>query len=188
MMLFPIFELGIWNAWIFMLSFILQMLVMIFADRRIWKKSHVPGQAKRNRYEKHVGGFANFFWLLALLYSIFLPLKINTIWFYMGIIVFIVGLIILIRATYDFITTKPNKIIKKGAYNFSRHPMYLATFIIILSVAIASLSWLFLILNIFIMFFFYQEALIEESYCREIFNAEYMEYMYHVPRWVGIPK
>jgi len=188
MSFYPIFKLGLYNAWIFMSIFILQMLVMAFVNRKIWKKSFVPLQAKRNRFEKHAGEFANLFWFIALIYSIFLPLKLNTIWFYLGLIIYIGGLIILIRATYDFIITNPNRIIKTGAYRISRHPMYLATFLITLSISIASMSWLFFILIVLMMFFFYKEACIEERLCLEIFSNEYKEYLNHVQRWIGRKK
>jgi protein-S-isoprenylcysteine O-methyltransferase Ste14 len=188
MSLIPSFEIGIWNAWIFMVIFIFQMIVIMFVDKKIWKKSHVPLEAKRNKYEKQVGTFANFFWLIAMIYSIFLPMRLNTICFYVGLIVFVIGLIIFIRATYDFITTKPSKIIKTGVYKISRHPMYLATFIITMSVSIASLSWLFLMLSILMMFFFNKEALIEERFCLELFGEEYKDYIRHTSRWIGLPK
>jgi protein-S-isoprenylcysteine O-methyltransferase Ste14 len=184
----PDFEIGLWNAWIFMVIFIIQMFVIMFVDKKIWKKSHVPIEAKRNRFEKQVGTFANFFWLIAMIYSIFLPLKLHSNFFYIGFIVYAIGLIIFIRATYDFITTKPNMIIKTGVYKISRHPMYLATFIVNLSVSIASLSWLFFVLSIFMMFFFYKEALIEERFCLEIFGGEYKNYIRYTSRWIGIPK
>jgi len=188
MSLIPDFEIGIWNAWIFMVVFIIQMFVIMFVDKNTWEKSHVPIEAKRNRYEKHVGAFANFFWLIAMIYSIFLPLKLNTNLYYIGLIVFVIGFVIIIRATYDFIITKPNKIIKTGVYKISRHPMYLATFIIALSASIASLSWLFFVLAILMMFFFHKEALIEERYCLEIFGEEYKNYHQHTPRWIGLLK
>ena len=188
MSLIPVFEIGIWNAWIFMIVFIIQMIVIMFVDKKTWEKSHVTLEAKRNRYEKYVGIFANFFWLIAMIYSIFLPLKLNTIWFYTGLLIFIIGLIIFIKATYDFITTIPKKIIKTGAYKISRHPMYLATFLIVISVSIASYSWLFLILSIIMMFFFQREALIEEEYCQKIFGEEYKEYIQNTPRWIGLIK
>ena len=188
MELLPIFEIGVWNAWLFMIVFIIQMLVIIFVDKKIWKTSHVPIEAKQNKYEKQVGILANFIWLIAMIYSIFLPLKLNSNLFYMGLIVFAIGLIILIRATYDFITTKPNEIIQTGVYKISRHPMYLATFLIVLSVSLASFSWLFLVLSIIMMFFFQREALIEERYCQKIFGEAYKEYIRHTSRWIGFPK
>jgi len=130
----------------------------------------------------------NAFWLIAMIYSIFLPLRLNTNLFFIVLIVFVIGIIIFVRATYDFITIKPNKIIKTGVYKISRHPMYFATFIIALSASIASLSWLFLVLSIIMMFFFRKEALIEERYCLKIFGEEYKDYIQNTPRWIGFLK
>ena len=188
MSIMPAFEIGLWNAWIFMIVFIFQMIGIFFIDKKIWKKSHVPIEVKKNKYERQVGILANLIWLIAMVYSIFLPLRLSTFWFYVGIIVFVIGLIILIKATYDFITTEPSKIIINGVYKISRHPMYLATFFIVLSISIASFSWLFLVLGIIMMFFFKREAIIEEKYCQKIFGEEYKEYMQITPRWIGIPK
>jgi protein-S-isoprenylcysteine O-methyltransferase Ste14 len=66
--------------------------------------------------------------------------------------------------------------------------MYLATFLIVLSVSLASFSWLFLVLSIIMMFFFQREALIEERYCQKIFGEEYKHYIQHTSRWIGFPK
>ena len=68
MELIPAFEIGIWNAWIFMIIFIIQMIVIMFVDKKTWKKSHVPIDAKKNKYEKQVGILANFIWLIAIIY------------------------------------------------------------------------------------------------------------------------
>ena len=81
MSLIPVFNIGIWNAWIFMSVFLLQMLVMVFADERIWEKSHIPRDARRNKLERYVGIVGNFVWLVAMGYSVFLPLQLGTIWF-----------------------------------------------------------------------------------------------------------
>jgi protein-S-isoprenylcysteine O-methyltransferase Ste14 len=188
MVLIPDFEIGIWNAWIFMSIFIIQMLVIMFVNRKAWDKSHVPAQAKRNRYEKNIGIFANIFWLIAMIYSIFLPLALKSYWFYFGFSLFVIGVLILGRATYDFITTSSNKVIKTGVYKISRHPMYLSTFIITLSVSIASISWLFFILSVIMMFFFHKEALIEERFCLKIYGKEYNNYLNQTPRWIGLSK
>ena len=188
MELIPAFEFGLWNAWIFMIVFLIQMSVIMFADKKTWQRRHVPIEAKNNRYEKQVGIFANLFWLITMIYSIFLPLQLNSNLFYVGLIVFVIGIIILIRATYDFMKTKPNSVIKTGVYKISRHPMYLSTFIIVLGVAIASISWFFLVLCFIIMFFFQKEALIEERYCQKIFGEEYKHYIQNTSKWIGFPK
>jgi protein-S-isoprenylcysteine O-methyltransferase Ste14 len=85
-------------------------------------------------------------------------------------------------------TTPSDKLIQKGMYKFSRHPMYLATFLICLSSGIATASWIFILLSIIIAVCLYNEALIEERYCRKIYKDQYKEYMKSVPRWFGILK
>jgi len=188
MSLMPALKIGVWNAWIFMSVFLTQMLVIMFADKRIRERTHVPIDARRNKLEKYAGIMGNFIWLFAMGYSIFLPLQPGTTWFYVGLSVFIIGLIVLTVATFNFITTPPDLLIKKGLYQFSRHPMYLATFFICLGSGIAAVSWLFIFLSVMMALCFYQEALIEERYCLDKYGSAYQVYLNSVPRWLGVPK
>jgi protein-S-isoprenylcysteine O-methyltransferase Ste14 len=94
-----------------------------------------------------------------------LPFKIGAIWFYIGLSVFIIGLALMAIATFNFIATPVDQFVRKGAYKLSRHPMYLATFLICLGSGIATVSLLFILLSIIMASCFYQEALIEERYC-----------------------
>jgi protein-S-isoprenylcysteine O-methyltransferase Ste14 len=63
--------------------------------------------------------------------------------------------------------------------------MYLATFIIFLSISAAAMSWLFLLLTIILIICFRQEALNEERYCQGIYGEKYKRYISQVPRWIG---
>ena len=177
--------IGLWNTWILMSVFLLQMLVITFADKRIREKSHVPMGARRNIPEKYAGILGNIIWLLALVYSIFLPIQLGTIWFYPGLFVFMIGFIMLTIATFDFITTPADHLITKGIYQYSRHPMYLATFFICLGSAIVSVSWLFVLFSLIMALCFHQEALFEEGYCRDKYGSTYQGYLNNVPRWFG---
>ena len=168
--------------------FLLQMLAMMFADKRIWEKSHLPIEARRDKLERNIGIVANFFWLLAMVYSVFLPLRLGTIWFYIGLSIFVIGLIIMAIATFNFITTAADQLIIEGVYKFSRHPMYLSTFIICLGSCIATRSWLFIFFSIIMALCFFQEALIEERYCLDKYGNAYREYINRTFRWIGIPK
>ena len=166
--------------------FLIQMLAIMFADKRIRERSHVPMEARRKRLERYAGIVGNFTWLLAMGYSVFLPLQPGTLWFYGGLSVFIIGLILMATATFSFITTPADELIKKGVYQFSRHPMYLATFFICLSCGIAAASWLFIFCSVILAFCFHQEALIEERYCLEKYGSDYQKYLRSVPRWFGV--
>ena len=183
-----IFKIGILNAWIFMSVFILQMLIIMFAGDRVRKRSHVPVEAKRNKLERYLGIIANTVWLLALGYSIFLPFKLGTMWFYIGLFVFIIGLTLITIATYNFINVPSDQLITKGVYKLSRHPMYLSTFFICLGSGIASGSLIFIFLSVIMALCFHKEALVEEKYCLDKYGNAYQEYLDCVPRWIGVPK
>lgn len=187
MPLIPALKIGIWNAWLFMSVFLLQMLIMALADRRVWERSHIPAHFRRNKFEKYISIIANLVWLSALGYSVFLPLKLGTIWFYAGLSVFVIGLTIMAMATSNFITTPVDVVITKGVYQISRHPMYLATFLICLGSGIASASSLFIIISVTMAFCFHREALLEERYCLEEYGGVYQQYLRSVPRWIGVP-
>jgi protein-S-isoprenylcysteine O-methyltransferase Ste14 len=167
--------------------FLIQMVAIMFADKRIRERSHVPMDVRRNKLERYTGIAGNFTWLLAMGYSVFLPLLPGTFWFYIGLAVFIIGLILMATATFNFITTPADQLIKKGVYQFSRHPMYLATFFICLGSGIAAVSWPFIFFSVILSFCLHQEALIEERYCLEKYGSDYHEYLNRVPRWFGIP-
>ena len=182
------FEIGVLNAWIFMSVFIVQMLVMVFAGRWILKRSHVPEEARRNKLEQWAGLAGNILWLLALAYSIFLPLQLGTVWFPVGLGVFLIGLLILALATFNFIATPHNQVITRGVYRFSRHPMYLATLLIYLACSVAAASWLFLLIGILSVPCFRLEAFIEERHCLTAYGTAYQDYLNRTPRWIGILK
>lgn len=108
-----LFKIGVWNGWIFMSVFILQMIVITFADKHIRERSHVPKEARRTPLEKYIGIIANVVWFLALAYSVFLPLHIGTPWFIIGFVVFFLGVIFLSFSTINFMTTPMDQLIQK---------------------------------------------------------------------------
>jgi protein-S-isoprenylcysteine O-methyltransferase Ste14 len=126
--------------------------------------------------------------LMAIAYSIFLPLKLSTTWFYIGLAIFLIGLAVLTVASFNFATTPMNEPITKGIYHYSRHPLYLATLLIYLSVSIASASWVFLLVFIAQLFSIRIAATGEERFLLDKYGDSYREYMSKTPRWIGIQK
>jgi protein-S-isoprenylcysteine O-methyltransferase Ste14 len=183
-----IFEIGFLNAWIYMSVFIIQMLIVMFASESIRQRSHAPSDIKRSWLEKYAGILANVVWFIALAYSVFLPLKTSTLWFYIGSLVFFIGLIYLILGTINFMRTPANQVITKGIYAITRHPMYVATFLICTGSGIASGSLVFMCLSIILTYCLHKEALVEEKYCLDTYGQAYQQYLDRVPRWMGIPK
>ena len=186
MSLIPAFKIGIWNIWLFMSVFALQILAMWFAGKKIRERSHVPAEVKRTKLEKNIVAINQSIWLLAMGYSIFLPLQLGTVWFIFGFSLFIIGFILMIISTANFIITDADKLITKGAYKFSRNPIYLASLFICMGSGIAAASWLFIFFSLVIAFCFHREILVEERYCLDIYSNIYQEYLNNVPRWFSV--
>jgi len=123
-----------------------------------------------------------------VIYSIFLPLKLGTIWFYVGIPLTLIGLATVTIVMVNFATTPYDKPSTKGLYRYSRHPMYITSAIFFLGVGIASASWLFLLLSILFSISHFMNAIPEERFCLKQYGKAYEAYINITPRWIGIPK
>ena len=183
----PAFEIGIWNAWIFMIWLLIQNYGLRLISKDLYQRGGQPRDMKPSKTYKILGYVSMSLWLLSTLYSVFLPLKLGTIWFYTGLIVFLAGSAINTVATISFALTPMNKPVTTGVYQYSRHPIYAALFLIYLSVGIAAASWIFLLTAIVWTVLVNLSAPEEERYCLDKYGDSYHKYMERTPRWIGIP-
>ena len=168
----PEFELGLWNAWIF--------LIPVFFMHIINVRIKTGGPSVK---------ILIVLFLILHILPVFLPLKLNTIWFYAGLIVYIVGTTMEYLAIYSFATTPVDKPVSKGIFRYSRNPMYLGIFVLFIGISLVSISWIyFLIALIWIIITHVKEIPIEESECTKKYGADYTEYMEKTPKWLGILK
>jgi len=184
MSLIPDFELGLWNAWIFILPF----LIFSVIGYRILGKRESGGFSGHTRKEKKLESIGMVIIFAFWAYSVFLPLKLGTFWFYAGLFVYLVSMLVVILALLSFHTTPVGKPVTKGIYRISRHPMYVGEILIDISLSIACLSWIFLLLAIVEVFLESYIVTAEERICLNQYGAAYREYMNRTPRWIGIPK
>jgi len=117
-----------------------------------------------------------------------LPLKLGTVWFFAGFLIYLLGAIIETMAMLDFFTTAVDKPVTKGVYCFSRNPMYFGMFLIFGGTGIACVSWVFLLLTAVFIILFHIGVVSEERSCLQKYGNAYREYMNRTPRWIGIPK
>jgi protein-S-isoprenylcysteine O-methyltransferase Ste14 len=188
MSLVPAFKIGVWNAWIFMIWPWVAMLVVRLVGVDVYRRASGQPEMKTSRQYRVVSYVSMIIDTIAVAYSIFLPLKSGTIWFYAGLTVFLIGVVVLTAATVNFATTPMDVPITRGIYHYSRHPLYLASLLIYLSVGIASASWVFLLFFVVQSIFIRIAAVGEEHYCLEKYGNAYLEYIDKTPRWLGLPK
>jgi protein-S-isoprenylcysteine O-methyltransferase Ste14 len=183
MSLVPVFEIGVWNAWIFTaFSFIHVFLVSMVFSKDIGKKmDHGTEEQKKLM-------IASIFWIALLLYSIFIPLKLETAWLYLGVIVYLTGTIFLHLFFTSVAATPLGSPFTKGIYRYSRNPMYVGMTLQFIGIGLATASWLFLLITFVMTIQLWQIVSVEESSCIEKFGNSYRNYMKLTPRWLGIPK
>ncbi len=187
MSLIPEFELGLWNAWIFMVP---SLLLTLFA-LHLLKEKGAPGGGEGPRLSKPTLLFfivSKFIYFAAVAYSVFLPLKLGTIWFYVGLPITLTGLVGFIVLLVNWANTPAGEPVTRGLYRYSRHPMYVTSFLLLLGVSIASASWVFLLFPIIEGAGAVYFIKMEEDFTLGHYGAAYREYMNRTPRWIGIPK
>jgi len=181
----PVFEIGVWNAWIFMLINFLPMPIIMRVHKGL------IGEVTKQYSEAHktLNYIEWVLWGFAFVYSIFLPLRLGTMWFYVGLPIALVGTVTYIMVIVSFVTTPiGEKPVTTGLYRYSRHPMYITQLVMLIGVGIASASWLFLLLTIVYTGLGFIYAGSEERVCLEKYGDAYREYMERTPRWIGLPK
>ena len=193
MSLVPMFELGVWNEWIF----IGPALLVTFLSILLMTKKGAPGgsvravqRACKSKTTLFVGTLSKFIYFPAVLYSIFLPLQLGSIWFYVGLPITLLGLGGTILVLVDWLRTPAGQPITGGMYRYSRHPQYVTEVLLFLGVSIASASWLFLLLTSILGVGVTRPYLVkvEEAQCLGHYGTAYRDYMNRTPRWIGRPK
>jgi len=182
--LIPAFELGLWNAWILILPIIIVSMfgAKTLSKRKSLERSNVPKKVK----------IATILYfsveLLSYAYCIFLPLKLNTIWFIIGLLVYLPFMCFLIFGIMNFASTPTDKLVTKGVYGISRNPSYISDVFVKMSIGIACLSWLFLLIAIADFILLRTIIFAEEQFLLENYGNDYRDYLNRTPRWIGIPK
>jgi hypothetical protein len=189
MSLVPAFEIGLWNAWIFMLLDVLTFpLFMRIAKGRAPEGEGRNQVAALSRTERITLYSSKMIYIPAFIYSIFLPLKLGTVWFHVGLPITLIGFVAGVMVILNWAASPRGEPVTNGLYRYSRHPMYVTSFVFFLGVSIATASWVFLVFTILLIAASFYFAPIEERSCLENYGDAYREYTNRTPRYIGMPK
>jgi protein-S-isoprenylcysteine O-methyltransferase Ste14 len=189
MSLIPAFEIGVWNAWIFMLLDVLTFPLFFRVAKGRAPESEGKSQVSAlSRTERITLYSSKIIYIPAFIYSIFLPLKLGEVWFYVGLPITLTGFIAGVIVILNWAASLPGEPVTNGLYRYSRHPMYVTAFVFFLGVSIATASWVFLLFTILLIAASFYFAPVEEQSCLEKYGDAYREYSNRTPRYIGIPK
>ncbi len=184
MNLIPEFKIGLLNAWLGAIPILVASLIFMVANKKAGKRA--IDMSWYTIKEKNMAWPCMLGYYGTILYSITVPLKLGTIWFYSGLIIYIAGMIPLIVAYFNYAAAPLDAPIVKGVYRISRNPLYFFTVLALFGLSIASASWVMLLLVILYNIFQHAIILGEERFCLEKYGETYGEYMNNVPRYLFI--
>ena len=188
MSLMPALEIGLWNVWIFMVCSLIPVIFLFMPLVSRGQKEKTAFAAYFSKMQRNAFSTTQLIFFILIIYSIFVPLKLGTVWFYVGLSVFLIGFIPYAMLAANFVITPLDKPVTRGIYRYSRHPMYLTMFLMLLGTGIASASWIFVLLSVVDITMPHLFVETEERYCLDKYGDAYREYMNRTPRWIRIPK
>lgn len=172
-------------AWWFPATYALITILMVAMYGRDFAKRFLrfPG-SKSIKQKIPIMLSATLFGRALMIYSIFVPLQLNTKWFWIGVLIFIIGAILTAIAMINFATTPHDQPVTKGMYRISRNPIQVLAMIMWIGVGIATTSWIIVAACILLGIVYYPSFLAQERSCLEIYGDVYQEYMKSTPRYL----
>ncbi|AMC93862.1 hypothetical protein AOC36_07655 [Erysipelothrix larvae] len=146
----------------------------------IHRAAHIAPPKDNERFAHLMNQFSVVFFCIA---AWFMSLK-KSVFFYPGIIIYSIGIILYLCATIAF--AKPNKkgINQTGIYAYSRNPMYGSQFLVMLGCGLITHSIILITLTLLFQISGHWVILAEERWCLEQFGFDYQEYMQKTRRTI----
>ena len=116
--------------------------------------------------------------------SLLLPIKSDgSVCFYLGLFSYILGLILCAVTMVHFAFPDQAGFNQKGIYKFSRNPIYLSYFVILIGMSLLAQSLIFGLLTLIFQVSGHWIILSEERWCRQQFGQAYDSYRKGVRRY-----
>ena len=185
--LFAVHSFAFFNLWLLMVLYTLPILLTVIFHGHLFHQTSARFMSSRNALERRLFIVSKFFMLFYFLYATLLPLRLDSIWEILGLIIYGIGFAFYSTAWKVIATSERGKVFCNGPFRVSRHPVYLSSAVMFIGAGFASGSWFFLGFSLLVGLSHMRNALAEEQVCLETFGDEYRRYMTSTPRWFGCP-
>ncbi|MBN2378762.1 isoprenylcysteine carboxylmethyltransferase family protein [candidate division WOR-3 bacterium] len=184
MSLIPDFKIGLWNAWVLVVPLaILNVVVFPLVNLKAVRKARTWPKLKG---ALKVASYISIpICLIVFLYTIFVPLKLYTPWFWAGLPLYCLGLVIFTVSKLNYAAVGQDELATLGLYRISRHPIYIGIYLAFLGIGVMSASWVFLVFTVLYMILTHFSILAEERFCFDKYGEDYVRYMKTVRRYMG---
>ena len=185
MELFPSHAIQVLNLfWFPMVYGVLSLIVMMKINQKAKKRilTFPKYKSKSNKFFSIV--FMLIFGKLIIIYTFFVPIIFFTVYFYIGIVIFSLGIISSVYAMWTFSKADLLKPVTTGIYKYSRHPMQVMYYISWIGLGFISSSWIFVIYSFVFMLLAIPSLIAQENDCLERYGEEYLKYIKKTPRFL----
>ncbi len=185
MELFPEHSIALYNLFWFPLIYgIISFFVM--------KKMNLDGKKRILSLPKYKSKtnkafsilFMIIFGKLIIIYSVFVPIKAFTWYFYLGIVIFTVGISLSVYAMIFFSKADLKRPVTSSIYKYSRHPMQVMYYLSWIGLGLISGTWVIIIYAIIFPILSIPSLIAQENDCKELYGTEYIEYLKKTPRFI----
>lgn len=122
--------------------------------------------------------------ILIFVYLCFLKITTDPYWFYVGLVIYGLGVLLCLVSVLNFAKPAENGINLNGIYQISRNPMYVAYFIYFLGCVLLTQSLILLTILLVFQISAHWIILSEERWCIKKFGEEYINYLNKVRRYI----
>ncbi len=178
----PQFGIGWLNGWLPFVIYVLIQFIVTFTcpkdvkrrliDRKGWTKTQIV-----------MTTIGKSFSLINIILLFLSPLIFGSVEFYIGIIVYFIGIIALSTTIINFKNAPLGKPITNGFYKISRNPQLFSIYIIFIGHILMIGSWISLIIFLISILGSHFSILGEEKRLKEQYGNSYVEYKEKVPRY-----
>jgi len=185
MELLPTHSISLLNLFWFPLIYgIISLLIM----------GNIPKESKKRiltfpKYKNKWNKFSALFFMvvfgkLIIVYSIFVPIKLDSVYFYIGIVIYSIGIIYSISGMWVFAKADLTKPVTKGVYKYTRHPMQVMYYFSWIGLGFIGGSWIIIIYAFIFPILALPSLIAQEEDCMKKYGAEYIEYLKKTPRFL----
>ena len=173
----PEIKFGIYNAWLlFAIYYVINFGLMLMIPK------HNIGRFIKIKKIKYTTLINYILYYGFFIISIFIPLKQGSLFLYIGVGIFILGIILYFASMFSFAVSEYDKPITDRMYKFTRHPIYMSFFILLIGISLSAASFLLLIITVAHIISTYFIMIEEEKQCVKKYGKEYIDYKNKVRR------
>jgi protein-S-isoprenylcysteine O-methyltransferase Ste14 len=179
----PHFSLSIHNAFWFSLLFWMSNLIVLKIFPNHYKERVLKMPKFQDGFQKIIGIFNFFLFQGLVIMVVFMPLKFNSVYFIIGLSLFVISFVGYMMSLQNYATGDPRKPVTKGIFKLSRNPQQISTIFMWIGIGFMTGCTLIIVVCMLQFITVYPTFKAQEAFCIQKYGEEYREYMERTPRY-----